>query len=563
MLLSLLLLLAVLPRAALAQPPKTVACTGKAAGADCTFTPQGGPNAGTKIDGTCGTDGDCAADAGTGTNNGAGTVPGGGKVKITCPVVGGTPYTGSADYVGKNPTAAPLRGAVGCLDLGVLATRPKAGNKNIDANNLYGPMEAGFSSAQPGASCLQTFELPGGVDTNVAESVMNTVCKANTGEVMQLLDYCGGHASPFHYHERMNCLYSADTTTKHSTRIGTAADGNGVYGHNVDGGCEPTDLDWCGGRTGVTPDSNGKEVYYYVVSNRAPFALGCFGPVTTEAQCRALYPECDGVTVSLTSEHGTDAYDLDCPCFDPATGSNVVGQAKPKFLNALGFDKYVCTDCTAAQEAELVAQYAATQCSAVAEKGCTASTTDLGVTGLKTGLGAGTASQGTVAAQCTSTTDYTASGSIKCVNAVWQANGAACTATSTGGGGSTTTTTKPNILIVHPDDMYPGMGAWGVAPTWDASWTTGAGITLNSNTPNMDRIKNEGISFSRAYTSTSMCSPSRHSVITGRYASRNINAMSKSSGGMTKVTVPNTELVGADKTLNLPSLLKQCGYATG
>ena len=112
----------------------------------------------------------------------------------------------------------------------------------------------------------------------------------------------------------------------------------------------------------MTPDSNGKEVYYYVVSNRAPFALGCFGPVTTEAQCRALYPECDGVTVSLTSEHGTDAYDLDCPCFDPATGSNVVGQAKPKFLNALGFDKYVCTDCTAAQEAELVAQYAATQC---------------------------------------------------------------------------------------------------------------------------------------------------------------------------------------------------------
>ena len=197
---------------------------------------------------TCGTDGVCA-----GTNTGGGTVPGGGTVQITCPVAGGTPYTGSAEYVGKNPKAAPLRGAVGCLDLGVLAKRPKAGPKGrvatLDANNLYGPMEAGFSSAQPGASCLQTFELPGGVDTNVAESVMNTVCKANTGEMMQLLDYCGGHASPFHYHERMNCLYSADPTTKHSTRIGTAADGNGVYGHNVDGGCEPTDLD-CGAAGG-------------------------------------------------------------------------------------------------------------------------------------------------------------------------------------------------------------------------------------------------------------------------------------------------------------------------
>ena len=83
-----------------------------AAGADCTFTPKEGPNAGTKIDGTCGTDGVCA-----GTNTGGGTVPGGGRVQITCPVAGGTPYTGSAEYVGKNPKAAPLRGAVGCLDL--------------------------------------------------------------------------------------------------------------------------------------------------------------------------------------------------------------------------------------------------------------------------------------------------------------------------------------------------------------------------------------------------------------------------------------------------------------
>ena len=111
-------------------------------------------------------------------------------------------------------------------------------------------------------------------------------------------------------------------------------------GHNIEGGCEPTDLDWCGGRTGVTPDSKGASVYYYVVSNNAPFTLACYGPVTTEAQCRALYPECDGVGVSMTTAHGTGMYDLDCPCFDPITGSNMPGGAKPAFLAPDGFDKY-------------------------------------------------------------------------------------------------------------------------------------------------------------------------------------------------------------------------------
>ena len=84
---------------------------------------------------------------------------------------------------------------------------------------------------------------------NLAEAIMHKACEDRGGEFSQaLLDYCGGHADPFHYHERMNCLYTADPATSHSTRIGTAADGNGIYGHNIEAGCEPSDLDWCGGR---------------------------------------------------------------------------------------------------------------------------------------------------------------------------------------------------------------------------------------------------------------------------------------------------------------------------
>ena len=106
-------------------------------------------------------------------------------------------------------------------------------------------MEAGFSKDQPGAACLAAgnglpdFELPGGVDTNLAEAIMHKACEDRGGEFSQpLLDYCGGHANPFHYHERMNCLYTADPVTGHSTRIGTALDGNGIYGHNIEGGCD-------------------------------------------------------------------------------------------------------------------------------------------------------------------------------------------------------------------------------------------------------------------------------------------------------------------------------------
>ena len=103
---------------------------------------------------------------------------GGGGSQVTCPTdTAGAAYAGTAAYVGKGPMAAPARGNVGCVDLGPLATRPtgNVGGTNQDLVNIYGSMEAGFTSAQPGASCLGTNELPGGVDTNLAEAVMVSV----------------------------------------------------------------------------------------------------------------------------------------------------------------------------------------------------------------------------------------------------------------------------------------------------------------------------------------------------------------------------------------------------
>ena len=107
-------------------------------------------------------------------------------------------------------------------------------------------------------------------------------------------------------------------------------------------------------------------------------SLGCFGPITTEAECRALYPECDGVAHSFTTAYGTDDYDLDCPCFNPKTGGNMPGQGKPKFLGPDGFEAYKldlmsgdrsCNDkdgnsraCTQAEKDAMLALYTSPKC---------------------------------------------------------------------------------------------------------------------------------------------------------------------------------------------------------
>lgn len=178
--------------------------------------------------------------------------------------------------------------------------------------------------------------VPGGIDTNLAEHMLTYFCR-NSTQVVSVLDACGGHATPYHYHERMSCLYTP-SDDGHSTRIGTAADGHGIYGRYIAGGVEPTDLDVCGGRWGVTPDSDGEVVYYYPISSRAPFSLGCYGPVESVEECRALYPDTCGEeaaqVVVATTEYGSGLYTLDCPCFDK-NESNVVGQARPGYLAPL------------------------------------------------------------------------------------------------------------------------------------------------------------------------------------------------------------------------------------
>jgi len=64
---------------------------------------------------------------------------------------------------------------------------------------------------------------------------------------------------------------------------------------------------------------------------------------------------------------------------------------------------------------------------------------------------------------------------------------------------------KPNIIFVLTDDHR-----------WDCLGVMGHPFL---KTPNMDRIANEGVLFENAFVTTSLCSPSRASFLTGQYAS--------------------------------------------
>ncbi len=98
---------------------------------------------------------------------------------------------------------------------------------------------------------------------------------------------------------------------------------------------------------------------------------------------------------------------------------------------------------------------------------------------------------------------------------------------------------KPNIVYFFVDDM--GFG--------DASCLNPEG---KIPTPNIDRIAKEGMKFTDAHSSSAVCSPSRYSVLTGRY-----NWRSTLQKGI--VTIYGESLIAEDRT-TVPGFLKNHGY---
>jgi len=93
---------------------------------------------------------------------------------------------------------------------------------------------------------------------------------------------------------------------------------------------------------------------------------------------------------------------------------------------------------------------------------------------------------------------------------------------------------RPNILFIMVDEMR-----------WDAMSCAGHQVV---RTPNLDRLAREGTRFATAYTCSAVCSPSRYSFFTGRYAHVH--------GALTNGVPPR------ESQLLLPTLLKHYGYET-
>ncbi len=101
---------------------------------------------------------------------------------------------------------------------------------------------------------------------------------------------------------------------------------------------------------------------------------------------------------------------------------------------------------------------------------------------------------------------------------------------------------RPNIVVILSDDY--GYGSAGC---------TGANPAL-VQTPSIDRIAKEGRRFTDANTTSSVCSPTRYSVVTGRYCWRT-SLKHEVLSTFAPLHIETTRL-------NVASLLKKHGYAT-
>lgn len=75
-------------------------------------------------------------------------------------------------------------------------------------------------------------------------------------------------------------------------------------------------------------------------------------------------------------------------------------------------------------------------------------------------------------------------------------------------------------------------------------------------TPNIDKLAAEGMTFTDAHSASSVCTPTRYALLTGRYAWR--THLQKGVLGGRKAHEP---LIAEDR-LTVPALLKKSGYNT-
>lgn len=101
------------------------------------------------------------------------------------------------------------------------------------------------------------------------------------------------------------------------------------------------------------------------------------------------------------------------------------------------------------------------------------------------------------------------------------------------------TPSRPNIVVILADDLgYGDLSCYG-HPT--------------IRTPHLDALAARGMRLTNFYSASSVCTPSRAALLTGRYPIRT---------GLTQVLSPNSTTGLPASEFTIPQLLRRAGYAT-
>lgn len=109
---------------------------------------------------------------------------------------------------------------------------------------------------------------------------------------------------------------------------------------------------------------------------------------------------------------------------------------------------------------------------------------------------------------------------------------------------------QPNIIFLLVDDMgYADLGCFG---------------SSFYETPHIDALAKQGMKFMNTYTAASICSPTRGSIMTGRYPVRTgvTDWIPGQKVNNTKLIQPKTGLLLADTEVTFAEVLKKKGYTT-
>lgn len=100
--------------------------------------------------------------------------------------------------------------------------------------------------------------------------------------------------------------------------------------------------------------------------------------------------------------------------------------------------------------------------------------------------------------------------------------------------------TPKNVVIIYADDLgYGDLGCYG-----------GHKIP----TPNLDSLCQNGLKFTNAYATSAVCTPSRYSILTGRYPFRN---------DQTHILPGNAACIIEPDIDTMPKVFQRAGYRTG